>query len=53
MSSANGYSVVPVQGAFLALRIKQMVFAVIVLGISAYHCSLAPDYNVSFDPESW
>ncbi|OQV10895.1 Membrane-associating domain-containing protein [Cladophialophora immunda] len=45
MPSGEGYSVVPVQRAFLPLRIIQMVFTVIVFGIACYHLSLAPNYD--------
>lgn len=50
MSSGSGYSVVPVQRVFLPLRIVQMVFAVVVFGIAAYHLSLLASYDVSTGP---
>ncbi|KAH7128163.1 hypothetical protein B0J11DRAFT_504648 [Dendryphion nanum] len=47
-SSAAGYSVVPVQKAFTALRIIQVIFGVIVLGLSAYLVSLTTSYGSSY-----
>ena len=50
MSSARaGYSVVPVPKAFFPLRIVQLVFGLIVLGISAYHVSLYSGTGYSYD----
>jgi hypothetical protein len=52
MSSANGYSVVPVQNVFLPLRIVQMILTVGVFGIAAYHLSLDATYDVRLLLES-
>jgi hypothetical protein len=41
----NGYSVVPVQKAFTALRIIQVILGIIILGLSAYPVSLTSGYG--------
>lgn len=47
--SSNGYSVVPVQPAFMALRIIQVIFSVVVLGMSCYLVSLTSGYSYTFE----
>ncbi|ORY07917.1 hypothetical protein BCR34DRAFT_590128 [Clohesyomyces aquaticus] len=47
--SANGYSVVPVNGkVFMGLRIVQVLFSVIVLGMAAYVVSLTNGYGDAY-----
>jgi len=50
---SNGYSVVPVQKAFTALRIIQVILSIIILGLAAYVVSLTNSYGYSsyvFEP---
>jgi hypothetical protein len=49
----NGYSVIPVQGVMLPLRILQLIFGLGVLGISAYHLSLVVPYGITYDVRSY
>jgi hypothetical protein len=49
MSSAAGYSIVPIQKVIIPLRIIQLVFGLVVLGISAYQVSLYAGSGYSSD----
>ncbi|KAF2684250.1 hypothetical protein K458DRAFT_39236 [Lentithecium fluviatile CBS 122367] len=46
--AGSGYSVVPVQKAFMALRIIQLILGLAVLGLSCYPVSLTSGYYYSY-----
>jgi len=44
----SGYTVVPVQKAFTALRIIQVIIGVAILGLSCYPVSLTSGYGSAY-----